>query len=107
MGIYGYTAYCASKFALVGMAQALQMEVSPPTRRDRYWRENTGGGWPRQNIWGGVRRECDCGVAVVRWFMLLIVQDPYVVRGNLIGAGEPHEHARGLQRLIEGTCWGL
>lgn len=28
IGIYGYTAYAASKFALVGMAQALQMEVS-------------------------------------------------------------------------------
>lgn len=27
-GIYGYVAYSASKFALVGMAQALQMEVS-------------------------------------------------------------------------------
>lgn len=29
-GIYGYAAYSASKFALVGMAQALQMEVSGP-----------------------------------------------------------------------------
>lgn len=28
MGTYGYAAYSASKFALVGMAQALQMEVS-------------------------------------------------------------------------------
>lgn len=27
-GVYGYAAYSASKFALVGMAQALQMEVS-------------------------------------------------------------------------------
>lgn len=27
-GSYGYTAYSASKFALVGMAQSLQMEVS-------------------------------------------------------------------------------
>ena len=26
-GTYGYTAYSASKFALVGMAQSLQMEV--------------------------------------------------------------------------------
>lgn len=33
MGVYGYTAYCASKFALVGMAQALQMEVSLSVER--------------------------------------------------------------------------
>ncbi|XP_037280932.1 3-ketodihydrosphingosine reductase [Rhipicephalus microplus] len=27
MGLYGYTAYCPSKFALVGLAQSLRMEV--------------------------------------------------------------------------------
>lgn len=27
LGLYGYTAYSASKFALMGLAQALQMEV--------------------------------------------------------------------------------
>lgn len=27
LGLYGYTAYCASKFALRGLAEALQMEV--------------------------------------------------------------------------------
>lgn len=27
MGVYGYTAYSASKFALRGMAEALQQEV--------------------------------------------------------------------------------
>ena len=29
MGIFGYTAYCASKFALKGFVEALQMEVKP------------------------------------------------------------------------------
>nr|XP_006823632.1 PREDICTED: 3-ketodihydrosphingosine reductase-like [Saccoglossus kowalevskii] len=29
IGLYGYTAYCASKFALRGFAEALQMEVKP------------------------------------------------------------------------------
>ncbi|KAH8022171.1 hypothetical protein HPB51_022304 [Rhipicephalus microplus] len=28
MGLYGYTAYCPSKFALVGLAQSLRMEAS-------------------------------------------------------------------------------
>lgn len=27
MGLYGYTAYSASKFALLGLAESLQMEV--------------------------------------------------------------------------------
>lgn len=27
VGLYGYTAYSGSKFALMGLAQALQMEV--------------------------------------------------------------------------------
>jgi 3-dehydrosphinganine reductase len=29
MGIFGYAAYCASKFALKGFAESLQMEVKP------------------------------------------------------------------------------
>ncbi|XP_077982747.1 3-ketodihydrosphingosine reductase-like [Glandiceps talaboti] len=29
IGLYGYTGYCASKFALRGLAEALQMEVKP------------------------------------------------------------------------------
>ena len=29
-GVFGYTAYSASKFALQGLAQALQMEVRAP-----------------------------------------------------------------------------
>ena len=29
MGIFGYTAYCASKFALKGLVESLQMEVKP------------------------------------------------------------------------------
>jgi 3-dehydrosphinganine reductase len=29
MGIFGYTAYCASKFALKGFAESLHMEVKP------------------------------------------------------------------------------
>ncbi|XP_070574787.1 3-ketodihydrosphingosine reductase-like [Ptychodera flava] len=29
LGVYGYTGYCASKFALRGFAEALQMEVKP------------------------------------------------------------------------------
>lgn len=29
IGVYGYTGYCASKFALKGFAEALQMELKP------------------------------------------------------------------------------
>lgn len=33
MGLYGYTAYSASKFALLGLAESLQMEVKVPMKK--------------------------------------------------------------------------
>lgn len=39
MGLFGYTAYSASKFALLGLAESLQMEVCNLEEKNNFMRE--------------------------------------------------------------------
>lgn len=39
MGLFGYTAYSASKFALLGLAESLQMEVGDLQEKEKALRE--------------------------------------------------------------------